>query len=243
MENKYEAARNYLREQEDLNINLLAALQAGLAEVVALEEYGCLLHTSGYCWQIAAEDAEAALRLFGRVPKGARALEVQGEEQAAAVAEQFCPRSAELYHNVWYAQDRMELPKTDWEIRAMEERDADFLARHYHMPGATEKDFPRVRAYLLDRIAAGTMFGVFQEGEIAGFAGNHDEGSIGMLTVLPAFRRRGLGLYLEQIAISRALARGEIPFGQVAPDNAASLALQRRLGMQVSEGLVCWMEQ
>ncbi|MFQ7452543.1 MAG: GNAT family N-acetyltransferase [Flavonifractor plautii] len=37
------------------------------------------------------------------------------------------------------------------------------------------------------------MLGAFVDGTLAGFAGFHGEGSIGLLEVLPAYRRRGLG--------------------------------------------------
>lgn len=243
MEQIETAAREYLRRRKNRNINLLSALQGGIARVVVMEEGGCLLHTGAGIWQIAAEDEAAALRLLDAVPAEATMLEVQNREQIEAVAARFRPKSVELYHNAWYAGEHIDLPEAELTIRTMEAGDTDFLARHYHMPGTTAADFEIIRAYMVERVSSGTMFGVFQAGEIVGFAGNHDEGSIGMLTVLPQFRRRGLGKYLEQVAISRALSRGDIPFGQIAPDNEASLALQRSLGMTISEELVCWMDR
>ena len=41
--------------------------------------------------------------------------------------------------------------------------------------------------------------------------------------------------------IARTLAEGFVPFGQAEKDNRASLALQEKLGMTVSEHLICWM--
>ena len=87
------------------------------------------------------------------------------------------------------------------------------------------------------------LYGAFLDGKLAGFVGTHDEGSIGALTVVPEFRRRGLGTYLECLAIRKALERGDLPFGQVAPGNGASLALQRSLGMTISREMVCWMDR
>ena len=49
------------------------------------------------------------------------------------------------------------------------------------------------------------MTGAFLDGVLAGLIGIHEEGSIGMLEVLPAYRRRGLGYALEAGAIRRAL--------------------------------------
>ena len=237
------AAQDYLFRKENQKINMLAALRCGVSTVVEAGDDGCLLCTSGNIWQIAAEDEKTALRLYERIPEDAVMLEIQEESQIDVIAERFKPRCIETYYNVWYAKDTIELPDHGIEIRTMTENDADFLAVHYHMPGPDTHNVDMIREYMLDRIASGTMFGVFLDGQIVGFAGNHDEGSIGMLTVLPEFRRRGLGTYLEQVAISRALERGHIPFGQVARNNAASLELQRSIGMTISEELVCWMDK
>ena len=44
------------------------------------------------------------------------------------------------------------------------------------------------RDYVAERLAAGAMTGAFLDGVLAGFIGIHEEGSIGMLEVLPAYR-------------------------------------------------------
>ena len=41
--------------------------------------------------------------------------------------------------------------------------------------------------------------------------------------------------------IARTLKEGFIPFGQVEKGNHASLALQKKIGMTVSDNLICWM--
>lgn len=78
-------------------------------------------------------------------------------------------------------------------------------------------------------------------GAIAGLAGFHEEGSIGMLEVLPAYRRRGVGEALLRGAVRLALERGQYAFGQVFTDNQASLALQRKVGMSVSQERLFWL--
>ena len=40
------------------------------------------------------------------------------------------------------------------------------------------------------------FFGAFVDGQLAGFVGEHSEGSMGMLEIFPAYRRRGLGYSL-----------------------------------------------
>ena len=85
------------------------------------------------------------------------------------------------------------------------------------------------------------MLGIFDGEALAGFVGVHDEGSLGMLEVLPPYRRRGYGLVLQLAIVRAALAQGRYAYGQVAEDNAASLALQRKAGMTVCPDKIYWL--
>ena len=85
------------------------------------------------------------------------------------------------------------------------------------------------------------LLGAFVDGAPAGFVGFHDEGSIGMLEVLPEYRRRGLGEALEAGAVRLALSRGQYAFGQVETENAASLALQKKVGLELSDRELFWL--
>ncbi len=118
------------------------------------------------------------------------------------------------------------------EIRQLELRHLDFVHAHYH----TVDDL----SYLRERIEEG-MFGAFFGGELAGFIGTHDERSIGMLEVLPPFRRLGLAFALEAFLVNHLLALGRTPFCQVEINNEASLALQRKLGFTLSDAVVYWL--
>lgn len=72
------------------------------------------------------------------------------------------------------------------------------------------------------------------------FIGRHAEGSIGLLEVLPQYRRRGLATLLQSYMIGLELSRGRVPYGQVFDGNDASLALQQSLGMSRSMGPLYW---
>ena len=61
------------------------------------------------------------------------------------------------------------------------------------------------------------------------------------MEVLPAYRRRGLGYALEAGAIRRALKEGAIPYCQVIEGNTASMELQKKLGLEFSDGFVYWL--
>ena len=57
----------------------------------------------------------------------------------------------------------------------------------------------------------------------------------GMLEVLPQFRRRGLAEVLEAALIAQQLERGRFPYCHVRHGNAASEALQKKLGLTFDE--------
>ncbi len=120
------------------------------------------------------------------------------------------------------------------DIRPLDMQHIDFVHAHYR----TVDD----AGYVRERIEAG-MFGAFFGETQAGFIGTHDERSIGMLEVLPEFRKRGLAFALEAHMINHLLHAGRRAFCQVSVGNAPSLALQKKLGMTISESVIIWMER
>ncbi len=119
-------------------------------------------------------------------------------------------------------------------IRPLEPCHAEQAARHYGL-------FDNAMTYVAERIEAGRMWGLFENGALAGFIGTHTEGSMGMLEVLPEFRRRGYGIALERFLIAWHLTRGWTPFGQVIEGNEASIGLQKKAGLVRAELPAIWM--
>ena len=85
------------------------------------------------------------------------------------------------------------------------------------------------------------MFGIDENGRLAAFAGTHAEGSMGMLEVLPDYRRRGMGEALEACLIARQLEKGWVPFCQIFDGNEPSLRLQKKLGLKLASGRLYWI--
>lgn len=111
---------------------------------------------------------------------------------------------------------------------------AAVVAKHYHL----SVDSPE---YVMERVTSGQVFGAFFGEELAGFIGFHDEGSIGMLEVLPQYRRMHIALALETYIMNYALERGMIPYGQIIWDNIVSAKLQEKIGLFRSESMIYWM--
>ena len=117
-------------------------------------------------------------------------------------------------------------------VRQLDVGDLPQVADNYKLEGED---------YLRSLLEQGQLFGGFLDGDMAGFAGRHAEGSIGLLEIFPPYRRRGFASVLEGHMINLELSLGHVPFGQVLTDNAPSLALQRSLGMTLSAGTLCWL--
>jgi tRNA (guanine37-N1)-methyltransferase len=122
------------------------------------------------------------------------------------------------------------------EVRPITEEYLPLCAAHYH-PEDDEA------AYLRSRMEAGQLWGLFEDGQLAAFIGVHHEGSMGILEVLPEYRRRGLAMALEGWLIRWHLERGWTPFCHVYEDNPASHALQKKLGLTPAPEQVVWLHR
>ena len=97
--------------------------------------------------------------------------------------------------------------------------------------------------YMRGRIAKGAMYGAFIDGQMAGFMGVHDEGSIGLLEVLPEYRRRHVAMALETYVFNRFIEQGMTPYGQIVVGNEASGRLQEKMGVCFAKEHVFWLSK
>lgn len=118
-------------------------------------------------------------------------------------------------------------------IRTLTEEFIPFVAEHYSEIGSPE--------YVTERILHGAVYGAFYEEKIVGFIAEHEEGSIGMLYVLPEYRKRHVAMALETYCMNLAVERGEIPYGQVVLGNEASIRLQEKMGICFAKETIVWM--
>ena len=95
--------------------------------------------------------------------------------------------------------------------------------------------------YIKERINTNTMLGAFINEKLVGFIGTHEEGSMGILEVLPQYRKNGIGALLQKHAANLALQQSRIPYGQVKVNNEKSIKLQKKLGFELSSEVVYWL--
>lgn len=80
-----------------------------------------------------------------------------------------------------------------------------------------------------------------QNEELCGFIGTHSDGSMGMLEVLPKYRRQHIGEELERRLINEIIKSGKTPFCHVVFGNEKSFNLQLKLGGRCCHSLIAFL--
>lgn len=231
-----EGARTYLDAlcADHLEFVLFTeVLRLGRADVACAGDAGVALqlHATG-SYLIAAVDVAGARAVMEALPPAEGKRTFMFTDERAAIELGFDAGHREPYY-IYVYKHETPLPLRDTiKIERLGPEHAAFLGAHYALLPA--EDIER-------HLADGWVWGGYNEqGELVGFIGEHDEGSLGMLEVLPEHRRRGYAHDLEAALVNRMLEAGRVPFGQVAVDNEASKALQETLKMTRAETVNCW---
>ena len=230
-------AFNYLAKDRRTNIDMLEILSLPNSIVWFAAEYGVLLEHDEYFLLSCEPEREAEFlpRLVSGLSEDTeRMIVLHGTGLKGVLMRDYgfsCLMDVRhcIYEST--APVPVSLPQ-GVAIRRLDASHLGFVLEHYHMMDD--------EAYLAGRISEG-MFGAFVEGELAGFIGTHDEHAIGLLEILPEFRRLGLAFSLEAYLINRLLAVGQTPFCQVSIENEPSLALQRKLGLTICDTVIPWL--
>lgn len=228
-------------------MDMLESIRHGAARIISLRPGGVLIeNTDCGDFMMSAVDREAADFLLSRGEKEVRgAVErvraATGGPPLFAVHQSFfVERVKELCGykeslDCFQAAYLESLPPRFWEgadIRRLDASRLPFIMEHYRR---ADEEYQR------ERLEAGVMFGAFVGGELAGFIGLHGEGSIGMLEILPRYRRKGIALALESFMVRRLLLSGRVPFAQIIVGNAPSKALHEKLGFTVTDQVLHWL--
>jgi tRNA (guanine37-N1)-methyltransferase len=228
------AALRFLSKSPLLHADMLASVTSGDGEILSAGESGVLLRYSGG-YMMSAEDRKTADAMLGIIPK-TDLLDAHQKFYVKAARENFgLSGGIECRQAVWTRKELLPEAVSPANIRPIDDTYLPFLLKHY-----THADINSPE-YLRERLQSGDFYGAFVGPELAGFIGTHEEGSMGMLEVLPEYRRKGLAAALEAFQTNRILMEGRVPFAQIEPGNAASFALHRRLGFEISQESLYWL--
>ena len=230
-------AIDYLMRDRMANIDILEVLQLPRAEVLAVNDHGVLV-SHGDLFLLAHEPGFSAeflpLMETGLTQNPEQLVVLRSRELKDVLETDYGFQTVmECYHAVYPSAERIPytLPEGA-EIRKLDARYVDFVHAHYHMVDDIN--------YIRERIEE-DMFGVFFREEIVGFAGTHEERSMGMLEILPDCRRLGLATALEAHLINYLISLGRVAFCQVAVYNDASIKLQQKMGLEISDRVIYWL--
>jgi GNAT superfamily N-acetyltransferase len=204
------------------------------AKILYAGEDGVLIyHIPGGIYMLSAASTVGAEKMAGLI-KDPTVILLHQNHLKDEIMDRFSLKGTMPCHQAaWLKDEPMPAPPSIADLRPLTEADLPIVLKHYHAVDGPE--------YVKKRLKAG-MLGAYVDGELAGFIGTHTEGSIGLLEVLPAYRRRGLALLLETAMMRRQQALGRVPFAQIKAGNEASIALHNKLGMEVmQEPSLCWL--
>lgn len=228
-------AREYLSRDPVLHIDMLENLRRGAQRLLYEGNDGVLLHdTESDCYILSAPSPEAGRRLLALAGSPLFVCAHQRFTVDELALKYDFPFYLDCFQAAYLSAEPLPVPPV-CEFRQLLPEDAQWVNDNYRQD-------PQELGYVRSLLEKGVITGAFVDGERAGFIGRHSEGSMGLLEVLPEYRRRGVGEALLRDAVNRELALGHIPFGQVVWDNEPSLALHRKLGFTMSEGHVWWLD-
>ena len=141
-------------------------------------------------------------------------------------------RTTACLSSVYLGSGLPEIIRPDLHVETLGVQWLDTIVANYHM------DSP---SYLRQRLEAQVILGVFRDKDLLGFIGQHNEGAMGLLVILPQYRRQAIGEFLLTYLTNQLLSQQRIPYDHIIVGNQASEALQRKLGFAISSDQLCWM--
>lgn len=231
------AAYSYLSRDRMAHIDMLEILSLETVNILAANEDGVLIEHDNLFFLASEPDHAGEFLSYlvrGLTPSDDRMIVLHNRELTGTLEREYGFSTAMQFYNAVYdsAEPLAYTLPDGAEIRKLDPGHLDFVSAHYH----TVDD----RDYLRERIEE-CMFGIFMHGTIVGFAGTHDERSMGLLEILPQYRRLGLAYALEAHLINHLLSIGRVPFCQISIHNEPSIRLQKKVGLTISPNVNCWM--
>lgn len=223
-----EKALEFLNKDYLLNVDMIECIRRDICRILYASDKAVLIVAdSGWVHMLSCEDRELGLELIKtHQPPWVVLHQMDMREAVAGLGYRI---GDECWQSAYTKTTPMEETLAD--IRRLDRRFLKRIADNYEL--ADEEEI----AALLD---AGVIYGAFAGGELAGFIGKHEEGSVGLLFVFPEFRRMGIAETLERNYVNRELAEGNVAYGQIFVGNTPSRQLQEKLGMDFSDKFICW---
>jgi ribosomal protein S18 acetylase RimI-like enzyme len=225
-------AKNFI-----LNVDMLECIRRGSAEILFASNEGVLLKDCpSNIYMLSSNNIEVSKNLINILPDDFNIISVHDKYSFDLLLEKHIFSETMICYNTVYTKKTpIFYEKSSVEIKPLTIEFKDNIINSYSKMDIVNSN------YIENRLRANVMFGAFIDNKLCGFIGSHEEGSIGMLEVLPEFKGKGIGSTLQIEATNYALTLKRYPYGQVVETNNASTALQKKLGFELSEDKVYWL--
>lgn len=212
------------------HVDMLEPLKRGTAEVLYAGTDGVILfETQSEACMIALDDLEKCKQIVNF--SNYHTFVVHNPNVAGYIKENYT--FAHTFNVNQASYQKNVLFEGNFEnVAQLTKKDADVIFKNYKSVDDLE--------YITQLLNKKLLWGVYENNVLAGFMGVHPEGSMGLLEVLPQFKRKGYGYQLETFLINYFLKKGQMPFCQVVEGNEASLKLQQKIGMEISPETTTW---
>lgn len=232
MDKNIRAALSYLNGDYLINVSIIDPILDGTCEVLfASEKCAFVKDKESGVYMLQTDDLALASELIADIPTSVPLVMHSTPLAELAIRERGYNSSVPCYQAVY--RGTPPVVSSELNIRLMHTDEADEAVEMYKFDLESAKR----------HIALGLVYGGYLDGKIVGMVGLHLQGSMGMLEVKEEYRRRGYGETLEKFIISERLNKGRAAYCQVIQDNNASLALQRKLGLKISDNLLYWLHK
>ena len=224
----------FLQDNAALYAGIIQLYKRGTVRILEESADGVFVQdTLGISYMLASSDLQLAKEWLNRhADQGYDLMMVIGDELAEYVQSQIdFPEYMDVYHAVYEGIAPLSY-EARLDVIPASEKDMDFVREHYS--NLDEEELARI-------IRNRDLFLGYSGGVCIGFIGQHLEGSMGLLEILPEYRHRGYGAELERFMINKMLADGLIPYCQFRTDNTASRSLQEKLGLRILPEKITWL--
>ncbi|MDO4484582.1 MAG: GNAT family N-acetyltransferase [Clostridia bacterium] len=224
---------DFLDTNKPLYCALLDVIARGTARILSADASGVFLQdTVSGVYMLASATSGAGIRMMDAHPDEPVTVFTCYDPAIVDHAGQVyhLTRNTPCLQAVWLRPD---MPAADDRLTITPARpdDLPFVSARYKLLDTEE---------LAEVIREGKLFLAYAADDCIGFIGEHLEGSMGLLEILPDFRRKGYGRALEIFMIRHHLQASRTPYCHVICGNDASLALQENLGMTICPEKVYW---
>ncbi|MGL4763113.1 MAG: GNAT family N-acetyltransferase [Sarcina sp.] len=229
---KEKQALSYLMKNRQLNIGMIEIIKRGTADILYANVDGVLLidKKSKAC-MLSVDNFELGKELLSGIDESSLVM-LHQEFMYEYALNKFNLQDKMICFTAIYNKENKFNLGNELEIKSLDETYIDVVMQHY-------KILPREA--LMSVIEDKSLFGGFKDCELVGFIGNHGEGTIGLLEILPEHRRKGYATMLEHFMVSRMSESGLTAFAHIDVDNSDSVRLHKKLGFDITEERIFWL--